>query len=49
MEIEDDKEAVAAARAQPSRVEKVIDKEEIVQLQRRSSKNDLPWTQHTHH
>ena len=42
VEIEDDKEAVAAARAKPSRVEEVIDEEEIMQLQTRSSKNDLP-------
>ena len=46
VEIEDDKEAVTAARAQPLRVE-VIDKEEIVQLQTRSSKNDLPTSMTT--
>ena len=42
VEIEDDKKAVAATRAQPSRVEEVIDEEETVQLQTRSAKNDLP-------
>ena len=42
VEIEDDKEAVAETRAQPSRVEEVIDKEETAQLQTRSAKNDLP-------
>ena len=47
MEIEDDKETVAAARAQPSRVEEVIDKEKIVQSQTRSSKNDLPTSMTT--
>ena len=41
VKIEDNKEAVAATRAQPSRVKEVIDKEETVHLQTRSAKNDL--------
>ena len=47
VEIEDDKEAVTAARAWPSRVEEVIDKEKIVQSQTRSFKNDLPTSMTT--
>ena len=42
VEIEDDKEAVAATRVRPSRVEEVIDEEESTQSQTRSAKNNLP-------
>ena len=49
VEIEDDKEAVAATRAQPSRVKEVIDEEEIAQSQTRSAQNDPPPSTTTQH